>query len=112
MQRGPSVLRIYEQGTSIVVGFAPDTGLSEINIEESQAELVRLLHLNSCQSLTFDLSDMNSAPPGLLEMMYSMAQRDVEICVFNPSPAVQRLLKTTRLSDLILEVESLYRESA
>jgi hypothetical protein len=112
MQRGPSVLKVYETGSTIVVGFEPDIDLLEDDITESHSGLLKLMQAHNAQSLTFDLTNLVEVPRPLLNMMYSFAKHGTEVQLFNPTPSIRKLLETTKLSSILREVDTLYRESA
>lgn len=112
MQRGPSVFKVYEAGERTIVGFSRSAAHHPPDIPHLHSELVKLVDLHGCEVLTFDLTGVRRMPKAVLEIMFSLRQRGVQVQVFNPTRTMRTLLKVTRLNGVVREVDHLYAESA
>lgn len=112
MQRGPSVLKVYEAGENTIVGFSRNGELQPDDIPRWHSDLMKLVDQYSCETLTFDLSGVRRMPKAVLEIMFLLKQRGVRVQVFNPTTTMRDLLKVTRLNGVVREVDQLYAESA
>jgi anti-anti-sigma regulatory factor len=112
MQRGPSVLKVYEVGENTIVGFSRSGAGQPPDIPRWHSELMKLVDQHGCRVLTFDLSGVRRMPSAVLDIMFSLKQRGVLVQVFNPTKTMRDLLKVTRLNGVVREVDQLYAESA
>jgi hypothetical protein len=112
MQRGPSVLNVYEAGESTIVGFSRQSTQQPADIPRLHSDLLKLIDQHRCVVLTFDLTGVLKMPNAVLDIMFSLKQRGVQVQVFNPTKTMRELLKVTRLNGLVREVDQLYAESA
>jgi hypothetical protein len=74
-QRAPvlaGLLKIYEVGRLIVVGFGGKDLPSDYCIAESRQTLCDLVRLHDCKELVFDLSGVRMVPSGMLGVIASM----------------------------------------
>ena len=112
MQRGPSVLKVYETGEKMIVGFSRQAAGQPADIPRWHSELVKLIDQHRCVALTFDLTDVRRMPHAVLDILFSLRKRGVQVLVFNPTKSMRDLLKVTRLNGVVREVDQLYAESA
>jgi anti-anti-sigma regulatory factor len=112
MQRGPSVLKVYEVGENTIVGFSRQGAHEPADIPRWHSDLMKLVDQHHCAVLTFDLSGVRRMPNAVLDIMFSLKQRGVQVQVFNPTKSMRDLLKVTRLNGVVREVDQLYAESA
>lgn len=112
MQRGPSVLKVYEVGENTIVGFSRGSASQSADIPQWHSELIKLINQHACEVLTFDLSGVRRMPNAVFDIMFSLKQRGILVQVFNPTKTMRDLLKVTRLNGIVREVDQLYAESA
>lgn len=65
--------------------------------------LLRLLEIPQCRGAVFDLSGVQQPPSGLVGLLASAKEHcQGEIELLNPSPAVQEVLRLTKLDNLLV----------
>lgn len=95
------LLKYYEVGRLIVVGFGGKDLPSDYCIAESRQTLCDLVRLHDCKELVFDLTGVHLIPSGMLGVIASMRNLDVQVAVCNPSPDFREVLSTTQLDTII-----------
>jgi len=108
MQSGPSILKVHEAGKATLVGFTNGGVLEESYIPKCHTDLVKLISSHDCETITFDLTDVEEISRGVLKIMLSLDQSGVKVRVFNPTSEVRELLKVTNLDAVVREVDSPY----
>ena len=105
--RDEAILNVYSVGETTVVGFGGRDVLDGVNLAVCREELVSLLRQHNVSVLAFDLTGVILVPSGLLGLLASMRQQDVEVHIYNPSDDVREVLDVTHLDELmpIHEVE-------
>jgi anti-anti-sigma factor len=98
--QGP-ILEVYQTGPTTVVGFGGRDVLSDVNVAVCRDELVALIEKAHCQTLAFDLTGVKFLPSGLLGLLASLRQKQVEVHLYNPSQDVRDVLEITNLNRLI-----------
>jgi anti-sigma B factor antagonist len=99
------ILKIYEVGRLIVVGFGGKDVPTDYCIAESRQTLCDLVRLHDCKELVFDLTGVHMVPSGMLGVIASMRNLGVSVAVCNPSADFREVLETTQL-DTIIEVRT------
>ncbi|MGE3316616.1 MAG: STAS domain-containing protein [Planctomycetaceae bacterium] len=95
------LLKFYEVGRLIVVGFGGNDLPSDYCIAESRQILCNLVRLHDCKELVFDLTGVRLVPSGMLGVIASMRNLGVQVAVCNPSPDFREVLATTQLDTII-----------
>lgn len=95
------ILKIYEVGRLIVVGFGGKDVPSDYCISESRQTLSDLVRLHDCKELVFDMTGVRMVPSGMLGVIASMRNLGVSVAVCNPSPDFREVLETTQLDTII-----------
>lgn len=96
-------LEVYQAGELTVVGFGGQDVLDHVNVAECRDELVKLIRENDCKTLAFDLTGVKLIPSGLLGLLASLRQLDVDVHLYNPSEDVEEVLEITKL-DAVMHV--------
>lgn len=91
------ILQVYEAGETTVVGFCGEEILDEISVSACRAEVIEILRTHACRVLAFDLTGVRLIPSGLLGLLSSVRQMDVEVHLYNPSDDVREVLSVTHL---------------
>ncbi len=101
------ILQVYEAGPVTVVGFGGRDILDDINVADCRDELVQLVKDHECHTIAFDLTGVRLLPSGLLGLLASLRNMDLEVRIYNPSPDVREVLSITRFDQLmqIMEVD-------
>ena len=108
MPNGPSVLKVYEAGTHTIVGFSRNGVQQRSDVPRWHIELMKLIEQYKSESLTFDLTGVKKLSNTMLDLLYAIGQRGVQVRIYNPSKLVRDVLKVTRLNGIVSEVEVLY----
>ena len=99
---GP-ILQIYSTGPMTVLGFGGREILDQLDIGACRSEIIALVKEHSTEKLAFDLTGVKLVPSGMLGLLASLRQLNVEVHVCNPSDDVREVLEVTKL-DQILQV--------
>lgn len=103
MQAG--ILTVYEAGKLTVVGFGGEDILDNVNLGACRDELVALIKENDTEVMAFDLTGVKLVPSGMLGLIASIKQLDVDVHIYNPSEDVRDVLEVTHL-DKVVEVHN------
>ena len=88
-------------GPTTIVSFYATDVLEDINVAECRDEIIELLQTNGTQIICFELSRVRLIPSGMLGLLASLRQMDLEVRVLNPSPDVREVLSITNFDKLI-----------
>jgi anti-anti-sigma factor len=94
------VLRVYETGAVIVLGFGGGEIPDRIDLGTYRAEITSLLQQNQCEMLGLDLTGVKYIPSGMLGMLVSLRQQGITVQLYNPSADVREVLQITGLERL------------
>jgi len=97
------ILEVYQTGPMTVVGFGGQEILDQIDIGSCRDELIELVKQHNAQTLAFDLTGVKLVPSGLLGLLASLRQLEIEVHLCNPSVDVREVLSVTCL-DQVLQV--------
>ncbi len=97
------ILQIYSTGPMTVLGFGGREILDQLDIGACRNEIIALVKEHNTEKLAFDLTGVKLVPSGMLGLLASLRQLNVEVHVCNPSDDVREVLEVTKL-DQILQV--------
>lgn len=95
------ILQVYATGPTTIVGFYARDLLEDINVAECRDEIIALVEKHGTQVICFELSRVRLIPSGMLGLLASLRQMDLEVRVLNPSPDVREVLSITNFDRLI-----------
>jgi anti-sigma B factor antagonist len=95
------ILQVLAAGPTTIVSFGTRDMLEDINVAECRDELLRLVQDSETEIICFELSRVRLIPSGLLGLLASLRQMDLEVRVLNPSPDVREVLSITNFDKLI-----------
>jgi len=101
MSTPQSILRVYETGPRVVIGFGEGCHLGELDIEESRKEISQLLKQHNSQVLAIDLTGVQVVPSAVLGLWASIHRNGVAVHLYNASAELREVLEITRLSQLL-----------
>jgi len=96
-------LEVYQSGKLTVIGFGRKKNLDHINPTKCRDEITALIDKHRCEVLAFDLTGVVIVPSGLLGLLASLRQLEVEVHLFNPSEDVREVLDITKL-DRVMQI--------
>lgn len=94
-------LQVYEAGELTVVGFGGRDVPDDLNLAESREEILTLVQSHECRKLAVDLTGVTLIPSGLLGMLASLREMDIEVHLYNASDDVREVLSITRLDTIL-----------
>ncbi|MGE5194850.1 MAG: STAS domain-containing protein [Deltaproteobacteria bacterium] len=94
------VLRVYETGPRIVIGFGEAAVLDQNDVDECREEIRELVRLHDCKSLVFDLMNVRYIPSVVLGLLASLTRMGIEVQLYNISAEVRNVLQVTQLGRL------------
>lgn len=94
-------LKVYEAGKLTVLGFGGRTVLDDVNVGAARDEIFELLEQHGTEVLAFDLTGVAFLPSGLLGLLASLHERELEIHLYNPSTDVVEALEITKLNTIL-----------
>jgi len=100
MAIGNECLEVYEAGPLTVLGFGGRDLLGHMNVADCREKIEGLLDEHACHTLAFDLTGVTLLPSGLLGMLASLKQRNVDMHLYNASADIQEVLQVTKLDGL------------
>jgi len=103
MSEDGQVLEIYRTGPMTVLGFAGKEILDQVDIGACRDEIIELVKEHNAEKLAFDLTGLRLIPSGMLGLLASLRQLNVEVHLCNPSDDVREVLEVTCM-DQILQV--------
>lgn len=95
-----SQLEVYQPGPLTVIGFGTRYTLNPFDLAECRDEVFALIREQRCEMLAIDLTGIRVIPSGLLGLLVSVHQQDINVCLFNPSEDLREVLKITQLDRL------------
>lgn len=95
------ILEVYQTGPTTIVGFGGRDVLADVNVAACREELVELVKVQKCDVVAFDLTGVKLLPSGLLGLLASLRNINVEVHVYNPSDDVREALSITGLDQLM-----------
>lgn len=103
MDESGQILEVYSTGPMTVLGFGGKDILDQIDISTCREEIIALVKQHECEKLAFDLTGVKLIPSGMLGLLASLRQLNVEVHLCNPSDDVREVLEVTKL-DKIMQV--------
>jgi len=100
------VLEIYAFGRLTVVGFGGYDSLDHVNVIALRDEVTHLIEQHNVEVLAFDLTGVTLVPSGMLGLIASLKELNIQVQLFNPSPDIREVLQITKL-DQIIDVHDL-----
>lgn len=94
------LLRVYETGDTIVVGFGEGEVPEYLDIAQMRDEIVELLRSHQANSIAFDLAGVPHVPSVMLGLLASLKTAGYSVHLYNPSRNVRSVLEVTRLNRL------------
>ena len=95
------ILEVYSTGSTTVVGFGGRDVFDDANVAVYREELVKLIEEVGCETLAFDLTGVKFLPSGLLGLLTTLRNHNVQVHIYNPSPDVREALSITHLDTLM-----------
>jgi anti-anti-sigma factor len=95
------ILQVYQTGPTTVVGFGGKDVLGDVNVAACRDELLELIRREECAVMAFDLTGVKLIPSGLLGLLASIRNNDVDVHIYNPSDDVRDVLAITGLNSLM-----------
>ena len=95
------ILQVLAAGPTTIVSFGTKDLLEDINVAECRDELLDLVQKSRTEIICFELSRVRLIPSGMLGLLASLRQMDLEVRVLNPSPDVREVLSITNFDRLI-----------
>ncbi len=100
---GRDLLRIMRQGRRLAIEFNGHLiGDDSECLADSRDELFDLLASVDFDCVTFDVTDVNIVPSGLLGLLSTAHEHGCEVELLNPSPELQEVVRMTNLDALVL----------
>ena len=101
------ILQVFAAGPTTIVGFHARDALEDINVVDCRDDIIALVEEHNTKVICFELSRVRLIPSGLLGLLASLRQMDLEVRVLNPSEDVRDVLSITNFDKLIVieEVE-------
>ncbi len=103
MNMKEGVLEVYQAGKLTVVGFGGHDILDGIHLAECKEGISQLISEYDCEVFAFDLTGVKLVPSGLLGLLASLRQQNIEVHLYNPCNDIQDVLEITRL-DQVMEI--------
>ncbi len=101
MSDSGQVLEIYQTGPMTVLGFGGHAILDQIDIGACRDEIIGLVKQYDVEKLAFDLTGVRLIPSGLLGLLASVRNLNVEVHLCNPSDDVREVLEVTKLDEIL-----------
>ena len=103
MDESGQVLEVYRTGPMTVLGFGGRDILDQVDIGTCREEIIALVQQPECEKLAFYLTGVKLVSSGMLGLLASLRQLNVEVHLCNPSEDVREVLEVTKL-DKIMQV--------
>lgn len=101
METKQGTLHVYEAGTLTVLGFGGQDALDAFNVAQCHEELMELVETYQCEVLAVDLTGVTLIPSGLLGLLASMRNHEIEVHLYNPSDDIREVMDITNLKDVM-----------
>ncbi|MEQ8851133.1 STAS domain-containing protein [Gimesia sp.] len=100
VQQG-GILQVYHSGPLCVAGFGGKDILDTFSVKDIRDELLELVKENQCETLALDLTGVTLIPSGMLGLLASMRDLNIDIHLYNPSEDIREVLEITRLNQFM-----------
>jgi hypothetical protein len=98
-----ATLRIARNAFRLRIGFnLPDNAAQDVCISSYREQLLQLIEVPECSTVTFDMTGINSPPSGLVGLLSSAQEQGCDVELLNPSPEVQEVLRLAKLDSCLL----------
>ena len=95
------ILQVYSAGETTIVGFHARDALEDVSVADCRDDLIALVEEHDTKVICFELSRIRLIPSGMLGLLASLRQMDLEVRVLNPSDDVRDVLAVTNFDKLI-----------
>ncbi|MBN73670.1 MAG: hypothetical protein CME32_30825 [Gimesia sp.] len=95
------ILQVYHAGPLCVAGFGGKDILDTFSVKDIRDELLELVKENQCETLALDLTGVKLIPSGMLGLLASMRDLNIDIHLYNPSEDIREVLEITRLNQFM-----------
>ncbi|MFI4851503.1 MAG: STAS domain-containing protein [Gimesia chilikensis] len=100
VQQG-GILQVYHSGPLCVAGFGGKDILDTFSVKDIRDELLELVKENQCETLALDLTGVKLIPSGMLGLLASMRDLNIDIHLYNPSEDIREVLEITKLNQFM-----------
>ncbi|MCH9792760.1 MAG: anti-sigma factor antagonist, partial [Planctomycetes bacterium] len=83
------ILQVYHAGPLCVAGFGGRDIVDTFSVNDVREELLELVKTNNCETLAIDLTGVKLLPSGMLGLLASMRDLNLEIHLYNPSEDIR-----------------------
>jgi len=97
VQQG-GILQVYHVGPLCVAGFGGRDILDTFSVKYIRDELLELVKEHHCETLALDLTGVKLIPSGMLGLLASMRDLNIELHLYNPSEDIREVLEITKLN--------------
>ncbi|MCH9656736.1 MAG: STAS domain-containing protein [Planctomycetes bacterium] len=95
------ILQVYHAGPLCVAGFGGRDIVDTFSVNDVREELLELVKTNNCETLAIDLTGVKLLPSGMLGLLASMRDLNLEIHLYNPSEDIREVLEITKLNQFM-----------
>ncbi|WP_298861420.1 STAS domain-containing protein [uncultured Gimesia sp.] len=95
------ILQVYHAGPLCVAGFGGRDIVDTYSVNDVRNELLEMVKTNNCETLAIDLTGVKLLPSGMLGLLASMRDLDLEIHLYNPSDDIREVLEITKLNQFM-----------
>jgi anti-anti-sigma factor len=95
------ILQVFAAGETTIVGFHARDALEDVSVADCRDDLIALFEEHGTQVICFELSRIRLIPSGMLGLLASLRQMDLDVRVLNPSDDVRDVLSVTNFDKLI-----------
>ncbi|MCA9018316.1 MAG: STAS domain-containing protein, partial [Planctomycetaceae bacterium] len=75
--------------------------LDTFSVKDIRDELLELVKDHHCETLAIDLTGVKLIPSGMLGLLASMRDLNIEIHLYNPSDDIREVLEITKLNQFM-----------
>lgn len=100
VQQG-GILQVYHAGPLCVAGFGGRDILDTFSVKDIRDELLELVKEHHCETLAIDLTGVKLIPSGMLGLLASMRDLNIELHLYNPSEDIREVLEITKLNQFM-----------
>jgi anti-sigma B factor antagonist len=95
------ILDVYESGELTVVGFGGREVLDVVSAGGCHEELMKLIQINSCRAIAFDMTGLQFVPSRFLGLLAAVQRNGVEIHLYNASERIREKLQIAKLDRVL-----------